>query len=255
MLPYAAVISAIGIARQPRLKQEVKRKFTANLKLRALQAAELSLLVVGLRLLLELLNLDLQPAIYWVTAFVVLFLLKRVPRTGQMVFAGAVFLGALLQGGLGVLPEIVLQAIALIVFFIVFKLLLELLAINRQALRYKKKVSQLEEGDIVAETLYLQDGQVKPFKGVQMAKLIKYLRENNLAAVMQAFNPPGQVIVDSRSAAGLLPEQVKRLQQLAAQGKLEDQISLKKSAPLAPAILIGYVVLSLIGDLLWNLLY
>jgi prepilin signal peptidase PulO-like enzyme (type II secretory pathway) len=43
------------------------------------------------------------------------------------------------------------------------------------------------------------------------------------------------------------------LQALAAKGKLAKELSVKLTAPLAPAILIAFVVLHIIGDWLWHL--
>ena len=255
MLPYAMIISFTGLVKQPRLKKEVKDKFFEDLPLRLWQAVELAVLVVGFRLLLALLNVNLTALVYWFAAVLVLVLIRKFPASGQAGLAVLIFAGVLWQQGLAGLELIAWRALTLIFVFIILKFLIQLMAINKKALRFKKKVLALEDGDIVAETVVWKQNKVEIFKGLEMAKLIKYFRENNVTAIMQSFSPQGEVLADSRSAGGVTLEQIKRLKQLVKQGKLKDEISLKKSAPLAPAILIGYLALSLVGDLLWNFLF
>ncbi len=65
--------------------------------------------------------------------------------------------------------------------------------------------------------------------------------------------PKGKEIVSSRKARGVTPGEINELQKLVKEGKLEDKIELKLSAPFVPAILIAYLALNVCGDLLWNL--
>ena len=142
--------------------------------------------------------------------------------------------------------------ISLLVLFFALKALLHLMAANKEVMRRQVKVKQLEEGDIPANTWVLKEGKASLFEGVGFKTIFKAVKERNMALIERAKKPEGKVLASGMSAAGFTPQQVKAFKALAAKGKAPEEITIKLGAPLAPAILIAFVVLHIIGDWLWH---
>lgn len=122
-------------------------------------------------------------------------------------------------------------------------------------LKETMKITKLEEGDIVSETIVLRAGKAMRVPGFAMQKVINYIRSNRLAELLAELRPEGKVLASPRKAAGIGEDEINELRRLVKEGKLEDRIIVSKSAPFVPAVLIGYVALQIIGDLLWNVLF
>ncbi|MBM3282041.1 MAG: hypothetical protein FJY86_01715 [Candidatus Diapherotrites archaeon] len=122
-------------------------------------------------------------------------------------------------------------------------------------LTYSKKISQLEEGDIVGEWIGLVNGKVVREKPVSFQTIIKALFERDLVLLMKIIHPPGEAWANPQQAAGVYSEQIALLKKAVREGKLEDRISLKASAPFAPAVLLAYILLNVVGDgpLAWGI--
>jgi len=65
------------------------------------------------------------------------------------------------------------------------------------------------------------------------------------------MQPKGKEIISSKSAAGLEEKQIAKLKELAKKGKIPDRLLVKESAPFVPAVLIAYIVLNIVGDVIW----
>ena len=62
-----------------------------------------------------------------------------------------------------------------------------------------------------------------------------------------------RIICASYNAGGLENNQIQELQILAKQQKIPSTILVKESAPFVPAILAGFVLASVFGELLWKI--
>lgn len=122
-------------------------------------------------------------------------------------------------------------------------------------LTYSKKISQLEEGDIPGEWIGLMNGKVLREKPVSFQTIIKALFERDLVLLMKIIRPSGEAWANPQQAAGVYPEQIVLLKKAVREGKLDDRISLKASAPFAPAVLLAYILLNVVGDgpLAWGI--
>ena len=101
----------------------------------------------------------------------------------------------------------------------------------------------------------MQENQVVATKGIQIGKIIKNLKDNNVNALMQMLSPKGKTVVSSSKAAGVTQKEIKELRELQKKGKIGEKIKIKLSAPFIPAVLIAYLALNVIGDFLWVVLY
>lgn len=145
--------------------------------------------------------------------------------------------------GWGELAQVLAMLLALwAVFF-----LLRLYRMSKVLMRKAVKVTDLEEGMIVAETIVetRQGVERKPEVGIRT--LINQFAANRLEKALKQ----GREIASSRHAGGVTKEEISELKRLVRAGKLEDAIMVKESAPMVPAVLIAYVVLNLVGDFVW----
>lgn len=126
---------------------------------------------------------------------------------------------------------------------------------HRHVLTTKKKISTLEDGDIPGEWIGLRGGKIVREKPVSFQTIIKALVERDLVLLMSVIRPSGEAWANPQQAAGVYPEQIALLQQAVREGKLDDSILVKASAPFAPAVLLAYILLNILGDgpLAWGL--
>ena len=100
------------------------------------------------------------------------------------------------------------------------------------------KITELKEGDIPAELIYLKNGEVR--------------REKPLLLVRGDWD---ELLAHPRRAAGLSQEQVENLKKLVKEGKLENKIKLKRGIPFGPFLAAGLLVGLTVGDLYSYFLY
>lgn len=112
----------------------------------------------------------------------------------------------------------------------------------------KIKITELQEGDIPAEFIRIVNGKVAREKGFNIKKLINYLAQHRMSNAKQ-----GVEIVSPLKARGVTEEEIKKLKELVKKKMLEDFIYIKESMPMVPAILVAYIVLNILGDILWLL--
>ncbi|MFH1586393.1 MAG: prepilin peptidase [Candidatus Diapherotrites archaeon] len=117
----------------------------------------------------------------------------------------------------------------------------------------EKDVRDLEEGEIPLKTIVEKGGKIEILEGASIGTLIKQLMDNNLDALNQAIKPGARVVASSSSAGGLTGEQLKEIKELANKGLIPKKIEVKGTTAFVPGILIGYLLLQLIGDVLWVL--
>ena len=178
-----------------------------------------------------------------------LVLLAFVKKTIRNIIAAALFAFYVFSNPANALTE----AVFLFVLLFAFYVLLKFYSLSSKVLTKKAKISELEEGMIPAETIYMEKGLVKKQKRLEIKTIINYIKEYKIGKLKKELQPEN-VIVSSKMARGLTVDEIKKLKDLAAEGKLEQELIIKESAPMVPAVLIGFVLLSVIGDLLWNVL-
>lgn len=180
--------------------------------------------------------------------FLVLLLLFYIDRGKRLPIAG---LMAVAYGIAGLLAEsgAALEALGS-TFFSVFAALFllkflwnSLRFLGGEALQEEKKVTELEEGDILAERICKRGKEI--FRDTRDAK----------EKVSSALKHKGEKIeeVATTAARGVSEEEIEKLKQYVARGKLEDRIKIKRSIPFAPAILLGFLIALSFGDVFYRL--
>jgi preflagellin peptidase FlaK len=242
MLPYGILIAVHGLIKKKSERASLVRSASSKAK----QTVQLSLAIVGFSWLLSALGLS-----QWmlVPAVIGLGFLKN--KKARAALIGVPF-------ALGFFHEPVRAAAGFAALFVLLfglYLLVKLHFVSKKVLREKKKVSELQEGDIIAESFIEENGKVKRVQPPEIKRIINYLTSNKLGELKEYLNPSGRVIASGRKARGVTQGEIEELQRLAKEKKIADSVEVKRSAPFVPAMLIAYLALNIVGDLPWAVVF
>lgn len=245
MLPYGVLLSFNTLKKRSDLRKELIQ----DMKKRIFQSAQLMMLLVGLNFVLGKIisNGILLYAIVIIALIVSAKLNEKIRTAIALLLFGFAGYFNLIQSLQGFITGFVF--VYLLYFF------LKMFSFSRKyALKKKIKVEELEEGMIPAVSLYEVEGKITERKSLSIASIINNLRNNNLDALLQELHPKGKQIVSATKAAGIEEKKIAELKKLASEKKINSEIEIKLTAPMIPAVLIGYVLVNVIGDLIWNIM-
>lgn len=114
--------------------------------------------------------------------------------------------------------------------------------IRKEALIEETKITDLEEGAIIAEEIYIQDGEVLRDNRSIIEKIKDAAKTGSYQTLFQRKS------IVATGAAGVTEEEIELLKEYVKKGKLEDRVNVKKSMPFAPVILAGLTISLVIGD-------
>lgn len=237
MLPYGAMLAFTRLLKNKKEKEKFKQEF----KNRLMQAVEVGAIVAGLTAILGTINIT-----QWLI-LPLLFITAFLPKKAKAMAAGLLLLFGLWQD-----PKMAgEQFIGITAFLTGFYILFKLYKLSKVLMRKKIPMQNLEEGMISAQTLIQTGKKIEIMPDIETKKLIKYFVTNKMNKAMQLIQPKGKTIVSSRSAGGLTGEEILLLKKLAKENKVPKELLIKESAPFVPAILIAYVLLNIVGDVIW----
>jgi len=241
MLPYGFFITLAAVYRKPSLRNHT----ILVLKSIIIRVILVSIAIAGLTSIFIKLHL---PLIVVIVPLFAIFLIKR--------YSHWLALGVFIAGEYLDFSGTFQYALAVMAPLFIAYIIIQFYFMSRnKVLKNEISISELKEGMIPESSVYIDKDRIVNKPPLGMKKVIKYLRANDLAALQKELQPKGKILVDSRRAAGVDEEQVVKLKELAAQGKIPGTIVVKSTAPLVPAILIAYIITQLLGDLLWNLIF
>ncbi|MEM4662933.1 MAG: A24 family peptidase C-terminal domain-containing protein [Candidatus Diapherotrites archaeon] len=130
--------------------------------------------------------------------------------------------------------------------FLISAIIIACMPLVKTVLVKEKKITELSEGDIVGEIIKVEKGKIIREKDFNIRMLINYMAidESNVAKEVR-------IIANPFKARGVTLEEIEELKKLVSQKKLENKILVKDSTPMIPAILFAYVLLNIMGDILW----
>ena len=227
-----------------RKKTEIRTEIIRDIKDKMKVSIESCLGIVGISSVLIFFS------IHWLVIFPSLFLFYKIPGIVRKIIAILVFAFAVYNSGLDAIYSAVIIYILIIFIYSVIKFYFY----SKKALEKEISLDKLEEGDIPAETIVFNDGKVIKKPQISIKTIIKYFKDNNLEGLKKYMNPVGREIISARKARGVTDEEIAELKKLQKEDLLENKIRIKMSAPFVPAVLIGYVILNIVGDLIWNLI-
>jgi preflagellin peptidase FlaK len=241
IVPFGALMSLKAIKE----KNELRKELLDEIKKLLIKLIKLGIVLVGLKEILEVFNVSF----IWVLPLLILIGLQKKKMNYLLVIL--LFITGIWFNGIKVFEEILAIAIPL---FAAYFLIRFFLVSRKHVFSETKKITDLTEGEIIGETIVLDEGKVKKVHALEIKKIINYFKSNKLNDLLNELNPKGKIIASHRSAAGVTEEQLKELNELVKKGLIENQVTVKKSAPMVPIVLIAYVLSQLVGDLIWNVI-
>jgi len=193
--------------------------------------------------------------LYLILIYLLVFLISKLPKYVKAgLIAVAVFYSFYTYFQV-TLMGIITLLLTLIAIGMVRKLLT---SVSREALQDDYPVEGLEEGMILAYKLYQTNGEVEWDEKGFFTKIKETFAKKDLTLIS---HPPGKLVISSL-AAGLTRDDIKLLKKLRKEGKIKEEVRIKRGVPFAPSILIGPLLSLFIGDLafiiqqlLFNVLY
>lgn len=232
LMPYTALLALQALG-----KNHLRGEFVSLSKNALLRVIEHTGVIVLLSVVLQQLLLPfwlLLPALF-VSAFL--------PKLVRWLLAGLAIAGLVAQQI--PLPD----ALSLFAILLLVEMLLAWYGFARKhVLTYKEKISNLKEGDIPGELFLREHGKVVKGIAPSLKTIINSAKAGDVMGILHSTKQQGEVIADPASAAGLLPEQIHVLNVAVKKGEIPNEIMLKASSPFAPAVLMAFVLLQLLGD-------
>lgn len=193
--------------------------------------------------------------LYLILIYLIVFLISKLPKYVKAgLIAVAVFYSFYTYFQV-TLMGIITLLLTLIAIGMVRKLLT---SVSREALQDDYPVEGLEEGMILAYKLYQTNDEVEWDEKGFFTKIKETFAKKDLTLISR---PPGKLVISSL-AAGLTRDDIKLLKKLRKEGKIKEEVRIKRGVPFAPSILIGLLLSLFIGDLafiiqqlLFNVLY
>ncbi len=232
LMPYTALLALHALT-----KKHLRGEFFSLSKNAILRVIQHTGMIVLLSFVLEQLQFPfwlLLPALLGVALL---------PITVRWLLAGLAIAGIVAQ----LVP--LTNVLSLFAVLLLVELLLAWYGFARKhVLTYKEKISSLKEGDIPGELFLREKGKVVKGIAPSLKTIINSAKAGDVMAILRATKPKGEVLADPSSAAGLLPEQIHALNAAVRKGEIPDAMLLKASSPFAPAVLMAYALLQLLGD-------
>lgn len=240
MLPYGALLTLNAVRKRTDIKKEIFKDIKDKMKV----SIESCLGIVGISSVIVFFG------IHWLVIFPAIFVFYKIPGTTRKVIAVLVFAFAFYNNGVNA----IYSALILYILIVFVYSMIKFYFYSKKALEKEICLDELEEGDIPAETVLFSKGKVIKKPQIAIKTIIKYFKDNNLEGLKKYINPKGREIISARKARGVTNEEISELKKLQKQGLLENKMKIKMSAPFVPAVLIGYIMLNIVGDLIWNLI-
>ncbi|QQR92648.1 MAG: prepilin peptidase [Candidatus Iainarchaeum archaeon] len=232
LMPYTALLALQALG-----KKHLRGEFVILSKNALLRIVQHTGVIVLLSFVLQQLQLSL-----WLL-LPVLIVSAFLPQTIRWLFAGVAIAGLVAQ----LIP--IADSISLFAVLLLVEMLLAWYGFARKhVLTYKEKISNLKEGDIPGELFVRENGKVVKGVAPSLKTIINSAKAGDVMGILHAHKQKGEVIANPASAAGLLPEQIHALNAAVKRGDIPNEIMLKASSPFAPAVLMAYVLLQLLGD-------
>ncbi|MBS3061199.1 MAG: prepilin peptidase [Candidatus Diapherotrites archaeon] len=231
MFPVGIALAAYRLHQKPAVKNKIIKDLKAQIPTNAYFAVAAAGLV-------EASQVYLNNSLFAIAGILVFFVL---PKKIRPVAAALAFAAGIIANTPEALVSAATTFVVLEALSLVFKL-----SFSKEIFRTEKQISNLAEGDIVATTIYEKNNEIFVENNPDIQTIIKNLKT-------QTTSNDRRIICASYNAGGLENNQIQELQILAKQQKIPSTILVKESAPFVPAILAGFVLASVFGELLWKI--
>lgn len=182
-------------------------------------------------------------------------LISKLPNQVKAVLISLVTVFALFYNFKITITSMALLFVSIMVIEIIKQLLT---TVSREALQDDYSTKDLREGMILAHHLYQKNEVVYWDEKSFFQRISEAFKKKDMTLI----NPYKGKVVVSSLAAGLSEGDIELIKNLQNEGKIKDQVRVKRGVPFAPSIFIGLIISLFIGDLayilqqgLYNILY
>ena len=179
-----------------------------------------------------------------ILALVALVLLYRIQRKYRLALSAFLIIAYVFipSGGLysQVMSALVNFAFVFVFIFGARLLLNSINVVKKEALVEEVKITDLVDGAIIAEEIYISDGEILRDTRSMTEKIKDAAKTGSLDVLRRRGVGTG--------AAGVTEEDIELLTGYVESGKLKDVVNTKKSMPFAPVVLAGLAAALVIGD-------
>ena len=182
---------------------------------------------------------ELTTPLAFPVSFIAIYLIKS--RWQRVILITSILSSyILLNPNIYTIKSIIIRYVFISIIFIISGALIALISVVRKCgLVRKIKISELEEGMIAAEEIYIRNDKVIKEEPDYIGKALKLLRGTR----------GGEVQVLTTKASGVSKKEIKKLKELVEDNKTEDSIKIKRRMPFAPVILAGFIISLIYGDI------
>ncbi len=137
-------------------------------------------------------------------------------------------------------------------YFVIFTILYLIIGISwnslkivrEEVLRSEMKITDLKEGVVIAEEIYIDKDRILRDDRDIFRKIYEIIKTGDTSVLIEKKS-----IIATMNPAGVTTDQIKTLRDYVTRGELEDKIKVKKSMPFAPVILLGLLLSLIFGDI------
>ncbi len=239
MLPYGMMLTLNALRERRELRKQVRKSVREN----ALLAVQAGAWIACVEVLLAQFQLQ-----FWLALplLIAVGLVPKKARWGLLLVAGIASAALNASAFAYAFAQSVVLLVVLGVLWTLFQ------TSRKSVLQREKKVAELKEGDIVGEWVVESDGIVRQWLAPDWKTIINHLKRNSWHSMMQSIVPKGTIIASPYAAGGLGESEVLQLNQFVREKKIRETILVKESAPFVPALLLGFLIASLLGDMFFQ---
>lgn len=182
---------------------------------------------------------ELTTPLAFPVSFIAIYLIKS--RWQRVILITSILSSyILLNPNIYTIKSIIIRYVFISIIFIISGALIALISVVRKyGLVRKIKISELEEGMIAAEEIYIRNDKVIKEEPDYIGKALKLLRGTR----------GGEVQVVTTKASGVSKKEIEKLKELVEGNRTEDSIKIKRRMPFAPVILAGFIISLIYGDI------
>ncbi len=182
---------------------------------------------------------ELTTPLAFPVSFIAIYLIKS--RWVRVILITSILSSyVLLNPNIYAIKTIVIRYVFISIIFIISGVIMALVSVVRKyGLVREIKISELEEGMIAAEEIYIRSDKVIKEEPDYIGKALKLLRGTR----------GGEVQVVTTKASGVSKTEIEKLKELVEKNKTEDSIKIKRRMPFAPVILAGFIISLIYGDI------
>ncbi len=235
LIPVTALVYFSTIAHQRSLLARLAAESVRGAALAALSFVPLAVLfsiAVSTQTAVLTANPLLQVVLFALFLAASFFLHLPLPLAGALALVALYLQPGLTLAGFAALLPLAFLARLLLAYFPHF---------SQAALRKTKRLDELEEGDVPADTWVLRKGRAVVLSRPTLGAVLAFARRGDIQGLRELLQPSSPVLASARRARGLTRDEIQALKRA---GGVE-RLIVRESLPFAPVLAAGFLLATL----------